>query len=73
MSRFFRKLRARTHEAKVIALSSVVGGKDVESQALLLHRELEREQMSFLFFLAFCVCFTRLQLKCQLESNVSPP
>lgn len=37
----FHKLQARTHEAKVVALASVVEGKDVESEAMLLRRQLE--------------------------------
>ncbi|XP_044031394.1 laminin subunit gamma-3 [Siniperca chuatsi] len=35
------ELQARVHGAKVIALSSVVTGKEVESDAIALHRELE--------------------------------
>ncbi|XP_029692909.1 laminin subunit gamma-3 isoform X1 [Takifugu rubripes] len=35
------ELQARTHEAKVVALASVVEGKDVESSAMLLRRQLE--------------------------------
>lgn len=46
---FFHKLQARTHEAKVVALASVVEGKDVESEAMLLRRQLEGERLvSFL-------------------------
>ncbi|KAM6902929.1 laminin subunit gamma-3 [Xenentodon cancila] len=37
-----RKLQAQPHEAKVVALSSVVMGKEVESEAIALHRQLER-------------------------------
>ncbi|KAM9306899.1 laminin subunit gamma-3 [Pholidichthys leucotaenia] len=36
------KLQAHVEEAKVIALSSVVAGKEVESEANALHRQLER-------------------------------
>ncbi|XP_060916773.1 laminin subunit gamma-3 [Labrus mixtus] len=35
------KLHARTEGAKVMALSSVVAGKEMESDAITLHRELE--------------------------------
>ncbi|XP_073334366.1 laminin subunit gamma-3 [Pagrus major] len=35
------ELQARAQEAKVVALSSVVTGKEVESDAIALHRELE--------------------------------
>lgn len=39
------KLQARTHEAKVVALSSVVEGKGAESEAMLLRRQLEGERL----------------------------
>lgn len=41
----FHKLQARSHEAKVVALTSVVDGKDVESEAMLLRRQLEGERL----------------------------
>lgn len=50
----FLKLQARTEEATVLALSSVVAGKEVESKVITLHRELEREYPSILPFGYFC-------------------
>lgn len=44
------ELQARAEGAKVAALSAVVEGKDVESDAITLHRELDCESF-FLFFL----------------------
>ena len=38
------KLQARTQGSKAMALSSVVTGKEVESDVITLHRELEGEQ-----------------------------
>lgn len=55
--RLFRKLQARSHEAKVVALSAVVEGKDVESEAMLLRRELEGEPL--LSFLPHVPCVSR--------------
>lgn len=53
----FLKLQARAQEAKVVALSSVVTGKEVESDAIALHRELQSECLFFppsdLFFSLF--------------------
>lgn len=46
----FLKLQARAQGAKVMALSSVVTGKEVESDAIALHRKLERESLSNAFF-----------------------
>lgn len=45
-TRLFLKLQARAQEAKVTALASVVEGKEVESDAIMLHRELECESLS---------------------------
>lgn len=47
--RLFLQLQARAQEAKVRALSSVVEGKEVESEATTLHRELDRESLSVSF------------------------
>lgn len=47
----FLKFQARAEEAKVAALSAVVSGKEVESEAITLHRELGSESASSLFIL----------------------
>lgn len=59
----FLKLQARTQAAKVMALSSVVQGKEVESDAIVLHRQLERESLSIYsgffstpYHLHYCFC-----------------
>lgn len=41
----FLQLQAHTQEAKVVALSSVVTGKEVESDANALHRKAEGETL----------------------------
>lgn len=67
----FLKLRSHAQAAKVVALSSVVTGKEVESDAISLHRELESEffflsvlsVVLFIFFspllsaLHYCFCW----------------
>lgn len=64
----FFKLQAHAQGAKVVALSSVVTGKEVESDAIALHRELECESLSlhlsilFLFATLFTVCLALLCL-----------
>jgi len=63
------KLQARAQGSKVTALSSVVAGKEVESDAIVLHRGLERESLYhsltdlFLFFFLFynVVCVVYVQ------------
>lgn len=64
----FLKLQAHAQGAKVVALSSVVTGKKVESETIVLHRELESEFLSFylsnlfIFFTLFAVCLALLFL-----------
>lgn len=41
---FFCKLQARSQGAKVTAVTAVVTGKEVESEAITLHRELQCER-----------------------------
>ena len=72
----FFKLHAHAQGAKVMALSSVVTGKEVESDAIALHRELECEYLSLylsiylLFFTPLTLCLALLfLLNVQIEMS----
>lgn len=63
----FLKLKAHGQEAKIIALSSVVSGKEVESEAIALHRGLECESVLCLFEISLCITIFLFKLKCQVQ------
>lgn len=68
----FLKLQAHAQGAKVVALSSVVAGKEVESEAIALHRELESESLSSLFLTACLALFllnVQLNYSTQIEMS----
>ncbi len=59
----FLKLQARAQVAKVKTLSSVVTGKEVESDAITLHKELESKSLlsiciSIPLYIASCFFFS---------------
>lgn len=53
------KLQSKAQGAEAAAVSSVVMGKEVESETITLHRELESESLLF-FYLSNLFIFLRL-------------